>query len=49
VAENFEKPRQKSSVNEAGQDVSNIPELPPEEKKAGAECLRNYYESLLPE
>jgi hypothetical protein len=33
VAENFEKSCQKSSVNEAGKDVSNIPELPPEEKR----------------
>ena len=33
-------------MNEAGQDVSTIPKLSPEENRRTGACLRAYYESL---
>ncbi len=41
--------QKKSGKNAAGQDVSNIPEMSPKERRAEADCLRNYYNSLPPE
>jgi hypothetical protein len=41
--------RAKSGKNEAGQDVSNIPVLSPEDSRAEGECLNEYYRSLAPD
>ncbi len=42
-------PSQKAGYNEAGQDVSNTPVIPPEEHARRLPCLRGYYESLPPD
>src|SRR5919199_1485823 len=44
--EDWRTPSQKAGVNEAGQDVSNTPIIPPEENAARLPCLQAYYKSL---
>lgn len=39
----------KSGKNEAGQDVSGIPEMSSDERKAEGACLKTYYDSLPPD